>query len=50
MNMDNLKKFAINVSLAKKEAKEKEERKRKLEREHQEMIQAWRDKPWWCEG
>lgn len=45
--MNNLNKIAINVTLAKKEAKEKEEKKRKAEIEYQEMIQAWRDKPWY---
>ena len=33
MNINNLKKFAINVSLAKEE-----EEKRKLKKEHQEEI------------
>ena len=42
--MNNLNKIAINVTLAKKEVKEKEEKKRKAEIEYQESIQAWRDK------
>ena len=41
--MDNLNKIAINVTLAKRETKEKEEKKRKAEIEYQESIQAWRD-------
>ena len=45
--MNNLNKIAINITLAKRVAKEKEEKKRKAEIEYQEMIQACRDKPWY---